>query len=97
MGLDSDIWNCMPPSTSPAICALLHKYMGMFSTPSGLPPSRTCNHKIPLMPDSSPVKVKPYGYPHSQKAEIENMVQQMLVDGLIGHSTSPFSSPVVLI
>lgn len=71
--------------------------MLVFSTPYGLPTSRVCNHKIPLMLDSSPIKVKPYWYLHSQKPEIKKMVHQMLADGLIEHCTSPFFSPVVLI
>lgn len=62
-----------------------------------MPPSRSCDHQILLQPDSALVKVRPYHYPHSQKAEIGRMVQQMLQEGIIEHSTSPFSSPVILV
>nr|XP_017233536.1 PREDICTED: uncharacterized protein LOC108207610 [Daucus carota subsp. sativus] len=39
----------------------------------------------------------PYRYPHSQKTEIENQVQQMLDSGIIKTSNSPFASHVILV
>jgi hypothetical protein len=81
----------------PEIAMLLKTYKGVFQTPSGLPPPREENHAIPLLPGSKPVKVKPYRYPHSQKEQIEKMVQEMLEQGIIKPSNSPFSSPVILV
>jgi len=69
----------------------------VFTKPRGLPPNRQQNHAIPLIPGSAPIKVKPYRYPHSQKTQIEKMVQDMLHDDLIQPSTSPFSSPIILV
>lgn len=80
-----------------SIQQLLLKYSQLFAIPTGLPPSRYYNHKIDLIPKAEPVKVKPYCYPHSQKTEIEAQVQQMIAKGLIEASTSPFSSPVLLV
>ncbi|MCH93845.1 hypothetical protein A2U01_0014798, partial [Trifolium medium] len=52
---------------------------------------------VTLSEGSSPVKVKPYRYPHSQKEQIEIMIQEMLQQGIIHNSTSPFSSPIILV
>ena len=81
----------------PALTTLLHTYKDVFVVPVGLPPPRIQNHSIPLMQGSQPVKVKPYRYPHSQKEQIEKMVQDMLNEGIISPSTSPFSSPIILV
>ncbi|XP_017413004.1 uncharacterized protein LOC108324575 [Vigna angularis] len=69
----------------------------IFAKPKGLPPNRSQNHCIPLLLDVNAVRVKPYKYPHSQKQQIENVVQQMLEDEIITHNTSPFSSPIILV
>ncbi|XP_017406476.1 uncharacterized protein LOC108319747 [Vigna angularis] len=81
----------------PDIALLLHTYNMIFAKPKGLPPNRSQNHCIPLLPDVNAVRVRPYKYPHSQKQQIENMVQQMLDEGIITHSTSPFSCPIILV
>lgn len=76
---------------------LLIKYQRVFDIPKTLPPSRLCDHRIPLQPNSEPIKVKTYRYPHSQKTEIEKIVNEMLCAGIIEPSNSPYSSPVILV
>ena len=84
-----------PPQ--PEIQTLLDEYKDVFSYPKTLPPSRPYDHTIPLIPGAVPVNSKPYRYSPQQKYEIERQVQEMLASGLIGSSTSPFASPVLLI
>lgn len=81
----------------PVIDQLLSQYKDLFTEPKQLPPQRTFDHHIPLEPNSKPVNVRPYRFPHYQKTEIEQQVQGMLQAGILQHSTSPYSSPVLLV
>ncbi|KAI5441763.1 hypothetical protein KIW84_010996 [Lathyrus oleraceus] len=65
----------------PNLTALLSQFDDIFAEPQGLPLERLQDHAIPLIEGSNPVKVRPYRYPHSQKAQIEKMVLDMLNQG----------------
>ncbi|XP_026450694.1 uncharacterized protein K02A2.6-like [Papaver somniferum] len=82
---------------SPDIYRIIEDFKEVFSTPTVLPPSRTHDHRIPLLPNSTLVNVRPYRYAHYHKNEIENCAKELLDIGLISPSTSPFSSPVLLV
>jgi len=85
------------PSGSAEISALLAQYPTVFKLPQGLPPPRQHDHHIPLLPNTPPINVKPYRYPHSQKDAMTTLIHDMLKDGTIIPSTSPFSFPVLLV
>ena len=86
-----------PTNINTEIVVLLHTYAKVFEVPKNLPPQREQDHSIPLKQGSDPVKTRPYRYPHTQKEQIERMVHEMLQQGIIQPSTSPFSSPIVLV
>jgi hypothetical protein len=78
--------------------SILSKHQVVFSTPRGLPPSHGVHdHYIPLVPGSLPPNIYPYRHPLSQKNEIEKMVQELLNEGVILPSTSPYSYPMVMV
>ncbi|GAU42300.1 hypothetical protein TSUD_136860 [Trifolium subterraneum] len=77
--------------------ALLGKHESVFQSPKGLPPKRIKDHAINLIEGQTAVNVRPYRYPHHHKNEIERQVKEMLSAGIIRHSTSAFSSPVILV
>jgi hypothetical protein len=52
---------------------------------------------MPLIPGATPFYIRPYRYAPVLKNEIENQVQEILNARLIQHSSSPFSSPVLLV
>jgi hypothetical protein len=82
----------------PSLQLILDKYPKVFEVPTALPPSRgEHDHSIPLLSGHQPLNLRPYIYPFSQKNEIENMVQELLEAGVILPSTSPYSSPVVMV
>ena len=76
---------------------LLQSFEDVFATPQGLPPARPCDHRIHLLPNTAPVSVRPYRYPQLQKDELESQCASMLQQGVIRHSTSAFSAPVLLV
>ncbi|XP_059284972.1 uncharacterized protein LOC132038306 [Lycium ferocissimum] len=84
--------------TPVVLSALLHQYQQIFAEPTTLPPQRgVFDHRISLQPGAQPVNLRPYRYPSMKKDIIEKLVQDMLNQGVIQHSSSPFSSPVVLV
>ena len=65
--------------------------------PSGLPPHRTADHRIPLLPGAKPPNLRPYRMSPKQKTTVENLIQQMLKNKEIRPSSSPYSSPIILV
>ncbi|XP_020241395.1 uncharacterized protein LOC109819859 [Asparagus officinalis] len=84
-------------SVEPEMSQLLQKFDDVFQEPTQLPPTREVDHHINLKEGTEPINVRPYRYAYFQKAEIEKQVQDMIKLGLIRPSTSPFSSPVLLV
>lgn len=77
--------------------SVIAQYQHLFEKPKGLPPARHINHTIPLILGAQPFRLRPYRYNPAQKDEIEKQVQELLQNGLIKESTSPFASPVLLV
>jgi hypothetical protein len=50
---------------------LLTAYVDIFDEPRGLPPQRQHDHKMHLLPGTTPVAVRPYRYPQLLKDEVE--------------------------
>lgn len=48
------------PTWHPQIQSILDEYPQFFQDPHVLPPPRPHDHHIPLLPNTSPVNVKPY-------------------------------------
>ena len=76
---------------------VVEAHRSVLEVPTSLPPPRNFDHRITLKDESKPVNVPPYRYAYFQKGEIERQVEEMLKNGLIRPSTSPFSSPVLLV
>lgn len=77
---------------------LLESYKDIFDEPSTLPPYREgFNHKIPLESGANPINLRHYRYSSLQKDSIDKMIQDMLTQGIIQYSATPYASPVVLV
>lgn len=71
--------------------SLLSEFVDVFAEPTALPPVREYDHQITLRTGIEPVNFRPYRYPAIQKDVMEQLVNEMLVAGVIQNSTSPFS------
>jgi hypothetical protein len=79
------------------VVQILNQYASVFEEPIGLPPSRLCDHSIPLIPGAQPINKKPYHYNPQLKTEIEQQIAEMLASSVIRVSNSAFSSPIILV
>jgi hypothetical protein len=97
-GLNSKPPHCSALSAShDHMKALLESFEDIFAEPHGLPPPCRHDHRIRLLPGTTPVVVRPYRYPQLLKDEIERQCDDMLQHGIIRECTSVFLSPVLLV
>lgn len=61
------------------------------------PPRPLFDHKIPLKDQTVPINIRPYRYSLAQKDIIEQLTQELLDQGVIRDSNSPFVAPIVLV
>ncbi|XP_076924290.1 uncharacterized protein LOC143586690 [Bidens hawaiensis] len=91
--------NELQPFHHPLIQPLLHSYSQVFPTeiPSGLPPMRTIQHKIDLLPGSVLPNKPAYRTNPQETVEIRKQVDSLLQKGLIRESLSPCVVPTILV
>ena len=69
----------------------------MFSKPKGLPPDRGISHVIPEVPGAQPVYRPPYRLSPLEMQEVERQVKELLLQGLIEPSTSPYGALIMFV
>lgn len=82
---------------NPKMQHLLLAYPNLFAKQNGLPPSRPHDHHITLWPNTPPINVKHYHYLHSKKETMTKLIAEMLQDGIIIPTHSPYSFPILLV
>ncbi|GJR98552.1 hypothetical protein Tco_0270726 [Tanacetum coccineum] len=93
----SDMVDQTNTNVDPKIQEVLDIYAEVCVVPNKLPLVRSHDHRIPLMPETQPVNIRPYRHPPVQKDAIKAMVKELLESGVIKHSQSSFASPVVMV
>lgn len=59
--------------TEQQLLPILKFFSNLVDEPQCLPPTRSHDHQIPLKPESGPINMRPYTYPHYHKNEIEKL------------------------
>ena len=83
----------------PWVKKLLDKYADVFpdELPDGLPPQRTIDHHIELIPGAEPTAKAPYRMPATELQEMKKQLEELLKKGHIQPSVSPYGAPVLFI
>ena len=94
---DISLGNNLSNNEQDQIRALISKYSDIFaSNPKRPTPVKNMTHKI-ITSNAQPVRLKPYRIPHAWEDEVSSQVQQMLDNGIIRPSSSPWNAPVILV
>lgn len=75
---------------------LLEQFNDVFDWLDELAPRREIEHHIHLK-DANPINIRPYRYVYHKKGEMERLVKEMLILGIIQPSSSIYLSPVLLV
>jgi hypothetical protein len=77
---------------------LLDTYKDVFAPlPPGLPPRRDVDHKIDLVPGSTPPSKPSYRMSPAELVEVQKQLNEYLEKGFIEPSNSPYGAPVLLV
>jgi hypothetical protein len=81
------------------VLQLLNKYSDVFpkDLPTGLPPSRIIDHRIDIIPGSSPPSMATYRMSPSELDELKKQIQDLVSHGFIRPSKSPYGAPVLFV
>jgi hypothetical protein len=87
----------LPEAKLPCLASVLEAYSDVFSDKST--PVKVASTLSPatIQTDCGPIRQKPYRLPFAKRQCVEQAVQEMLDDGVIRPSDSPWASPVVLV
>lgn len=91
------ILQSLPGHVHPSTKAILTKYWHRFAARKGLPPDRGISHLIPEEPGSKPVYRPPHRLSPLEMAEVEKQVKELLLQGLIEPSNSPYGAPILFV
>ncbi|CAI7758786.1 unnamed protein product, partial [Closterium sp. NIES-54] len=112
LGLISEVQPTSPDAVTPTVSAshedeeltrgvekLLEKISGVFpeDLPAGLPPKRVADHRIELIPGSTPPVRPIYKMSAVELKELKKQLEDLLAKEFIQPSSSPYASPVLFV
>ena len=78
---------------------LIAEYRDVFGDklPEGAPPSKSVTHSIEMSLGSQPAYRTPYWLHSAEKDELEEQVRDLLAQGFIRPSQSPYGAPILFV
>ena len=91
------VTTCVPRAEQDVINAVLDAYPDVFSSKET--PVNAAESLLPaeIHTTAGPIKQPPYRMPFSKRQKVEECVDEMLRDGIIRPSNSPWASPITLV
>ena len=78
---------------------MIQQYRDIFpeQLPQGIPPKRVVEHSIKIEPGSKPSYRPPYRLGPAEQDELEEQIRDLLAQGFIRPSCSPYGAPVLFV
>ena len=77
---------------------IIQQYRDIFpELPKGIPPKRVVEHSIEIEPGSKPSYRPPYRLGPAEQDELEEQIRDLLAQGFIRPSCSPYGAPVLFV
>ena len=91
--------NEITPTLHPEAQKLVKEFKGIFpeELPKVLPPKRSIDHRIDLVPGAQPVSQPIYRMSATELKELKKQIDELLSHGFIRPSLSPYGSPVLFV
>ena len=69
----------------------------LFAPPDKEPPARSVKHHIRLLPDTLPIKRRPYPLPPHKLQELQTQMSALVENGWVERSESPWGAPILFV
>lgn len=94
-----DILNHVPSEHRETLCKIVDDYKEVFPDrlPKGRPPRRDVEHRIETFSDAEPPSRPPYRLGPAEQDEMEAQIQELLEQGFIRPSCSPYGAPILFV
>ena len=84
--------------SKPDDIAVVHEFLDVFPEDlPGLPPDREISFEIELLPGTTTVSKVPYRIAHAELKELQIQLSELLDEGFIRPSYSPWGAPVLFV
>ena len=96
---EQQVLNSVPENCREKLEKIIHQYRDVFpeKLSEGLPADRQVQHQIKIEPGSKPPNRLPYRLGLAEQDEREEQVKDLLAQGLIRPSCSPYGAPVLFV
>ena len=96
---EQQVLDSVPVCHRKRLSHLIQQYRDIFpeQLPKGIPPKRVVEHTIKIEPGSKPSYRPPYRLGPAEQDELEEQIRDLLAQGFIRPSCSPYGAPVLFV